>query len=225
MGGGKPKQFLELFGKPILAHTLRALSRIEFISDIFLIVPRDFTPAARQIVSEWVEGGDEAVPGAASISIVAGGAERQDSVYNGLLRLPPDCGWVLVHDGVRPFASPELIRAVWEGAHETGACIAAVSATDTVKRGRRGRVEETIPRDEIWLVQTPQVFRKDTLLAAYERAIVSGWSGTDDASFVERIGVPVSIVEGEKTNIKVTTPADLVWGEWFLARGSGRDVG
>jgi len=225
MGGGKPKQFLELFGRPILAHTLRVLSRIEFISGILLIVPPNFMSAARQIVSEWVEGDNDPAQGAASISIVAGGAERQNSVYNGLMQLPSDCGWVLVHDGVRPFASPGLIKAVWEGAHETGASIAAVAATDTVKRGRGGRVEETIPRDEIWLVQTPQVFKKDTILAAYDKAFASGWCGTDDASFVERIGVPVSIVEGEKTNIKVTTPADMVWGEWFLARGAGKDAG
>ncbi|MFZ2445653.1 MAG: 2-C-methyl-D-erythritol 4-phosphate cytidylyltransferase [Syntrophobacteraceae bacterium] len=216
MGGGRPKQFLELFGKPILAHTLGVLSRISFLSSIYLIVPEDFMEPARRIVSEWVECGDRG-PGAAAVSVVAGGAERQDSVYNGLLRLPPDCEWVMIHDGVRPFASPGLITATWEGARATGASIAAVPATDTVKRAREGIVSETLVRDEIWLVQTPQVFRKEIILAAYDKAVESGWSGTDDASFVERIGVRVSVVRGERSNVKVTTPDDLDWARWFLS--------
>ena len=95
---------------------------------------------------------------------------------------------------------------------ETGACIAAVPATDTIKRVGAGRVLLTLPREEIWLVQTPQVFRKDLLLEAYREAQRQGWNGTDDASFVERLGVPVSVVRGERSNIKVTTPEDLDWG-------------
>ncbi len=213
MGGGRPKQFLELFGKPILAHTLEALSRVPSLSAIFLIVPEDFIESARSIVSD--------LPPGQPITIVGGGAERQDSVYNGLLLLPSECGWVMIHDGVRPFASTELIRATHEGAQKTGASIAAIRASDTVKRARDGVVCETLPRDEIWLVQTPQVFRKDVILAAYEEATRSGWSGTDDASFVERIGIPVSVVPGEKTNIKVTTPDDLEWAKWFLSGGAG----
>lgn len=220
MGGGKPKQFLELFGKPILAHTLGALSRVPFLSSIFVIVPEDFIESAGCIARELIES---APAGSArpAVFVVAGGAERQDSVYNGLQRLPPGCGWVLIHDGVRPFASPELMSATLEGARATGACIAALRATDTVKRARGGVVSETVPRDEIWLVQTPQVFRKDIILAAYEEAVRSGWSGTDDASFVERVGVAVSIVQGEKSNIKVTTPDDLEWARWFLSGRAG----
>jgi 2-C-methyl-D-erythritol 4-phosphate cytidylyltransferase len=219
MGGDKPKQFLELSGKPVLAHTLDALSRMPFLSSIFLVVPREFIPAARAIVSEPGGGGGH-------VHVVCGGGERQDSVYNGLRELPTECEWVLIHDGVRPFASPELINAAWEGARQTGACIAALPATDTVKSARGGKVEGTLSRDEIWLVQTPQVFRKEIILAAYEKAIRSGWSGTDDASFVERMGVTVTIVRGERTNIKVTTPEDLEWAQWFLsARGAKEGAG
>lgn len=152
------------------------------------------------------------------VKIIAGGAERQDSVFNAIRNLPAECEWVLIHDGVRPFASPELFRSVWEAARETGAAIAASPATDTVKRVRDGAVTETLPRDEIRLVQTPQVFRKDILIEAYRKAIHEGWSGTDDAFFVERIGVPIVVVNGERTNVKVTTPEDLEWAEWHLEK-------
>ena len=219
MGGGKPKQFLELFGRPILAHTLCALSHSALISSFFVVVPEDFIPVAGQIVSNrsWYTGN---VP----VEILAGGVERQDSVHNALLRLPSNCNWVMIHDGVRPFPSSRLIRAAWEGARETGASITAVPATDTVKRACDGRVSETLPRNEIWLVQTPQVFRKDIILDAYEKAVSSGWLGTDDASFVERIGVPVAIVQGERTNIKVTTPEDLEWAQWYLSGRAGEGI-
>ena len=218
MGVKKPKQFLDVAGKPILAHTLSALSRVSFIASIFLIVPEDHLAAAGLVVSGWTRTAPAPAP---EIALVTGGAERQDSVYNGLLRLPPECEWVLIHDGVRPFASPELISAAWEGARATGASIAAVSATDTVKRAEAATVRETLPRDQIWLVQTPQVFRKEIILAAYRKAREAGWTGTDDASLVERLGVPVSIVRGERSNIKVTTPEDLEWAEWFLRKGNG----
>jgi 2-C-methyl-D-erythritol 4-phosphate cytidylyltransferase len=217
MGCGKPKQFLELDGCPILAHTLTALSRAPFISDIFLIVPEKFMPATRDIVSDWKAGCtcNNASP---DISIFSGGVERQDSVLNGLTELPPECEWVLIHDGVRPFPSKELLLAVWERARATGASIAALPATDTVKRGQAGIVIETLSRNEIWLVQTPQVFRKEIILNAYHRAAEESWSGTDDASFVEWTGIPVGIVPGERSNIKVTTPEDLDWARWFLSR-------
>ncbi|SPF39609.1 2-C-methyl-D-erythritol 4-phosphate cytidylyltransferase [Syntrophobacter sp. SbD1] len=214
MGGAVPKQFMCLAGKPILAHTLSALSNLPLISDIFLIVPEAHVPGVRDLVAER---GRETP----AISVAAGGAERRDSVYNGLKMLPAECDWVMIHDGVRPFASPRLIEAALEGARATGACIAAMPATDTVKRGRHGFVTETLYRDEIWLVQTPQVFHKQVLVSAYEKAVEAGWTGTDDASFVERMGVRVSIVHGERTNIKITTPEDLQWAEWFLATGAG----
>jgi len=219
MGCAVPKQFIRLAGKPILAYTLSALSNLPLVSIIFLIVPEEHIQDAVELVSEWrrQHTSGEIGPAAPEISIVAGGAERRDSVYNGLKRLPSECDWVMIHDAVRPFASSNLIRAAWEGAHATGACIAAIPATDTIKRASEGVVLETLSRDEIWLVQTPQVFRRQIVVNAYEKAIEAGWNGTDDASFVERLGVPVSIVRGERSNIKVTTPEDLEWAEWFLS--------
>jgi len=224
MGGSIPKQFVRLGDRPILAHTLSAVANLPSISIIFLVVAEAHIADAGEVVAEWSRrrasnGKRRTVP---EISILGGGAERMDSVYNGLRKLPAECDWVMIHDAVRPFASERLIHAVWEGAVATGACIAAIPSADTVKRARDGVVLETLSRDEIWLVQTPQVFRKQIVVQAYEKAFAAGWTGTDDASFVERIGVPVSIVRGEGTNIKVTTPEDLEWAEWFLSARAGR---
>jgi 2-C-methyl-D-erythritol 4-phosphate cytidylyltransferase len=243
MGKDKPKQFLEVLEKPILLHTLEVVSRVSFISSIFLVVPKDYLAEAEALlqglscgVDEQSFDGDLEAPGPAccdagdysgdgaaharpAITVVAGGAERQDSVFNGLRYLPPDCEWVLIHDGVRPFVSTKLLEDTWLAAHETGASIAALPATDTVKRVVNGEVVETVPREEMWLVQTPQVFRKDLLLNGYSMAREHGWSGTDDASFLERAGIPVKVVKGERSNVKVTTPEDLAWASWFLARG------
>ncbi|MGA2939486.1 MAG: 2-C-methyl-D-erythritol 4-phosphate cytidylyltransferase [Syntrophobacteraceae bacterium] len=219
MGGAIPKQFIQLAGKPLLAHTLSALANLPFISIIFLIVAEGHIPDAGEVVYGWSRQRASSVP---EVSIATGGAERRDSVYNGLKKLPAECDWVMIHDAVRPFASPGLITSVWEGARTFGACIAAIPSTDTVKHARDGVVRKTLSRDEIWLVQTPQVFRKQIVVAAYEKAVAAGWTGTDDASFVERMGVPVSIVHGERTNIKVTTPEDLQWAEWFLSVRTGK---
>ena len=220
MGGAVPKQFMNLAGRPILTHTLSALSKLPFLSMILLVVSEEYVARTRELASEWRCGQPPSLP---EVLVAPGGRERSDSVYNGLGMLPGDCEWVMIHDAVRPFASPALICAVWEGARATGACIAAVPSTDTVKLARQSVVLQTLSRDEVWLVQTPQIFHRQIVTAAYERAVSEGWAGTDDASFVERMGAPVSIVQGERTNIKVTTPEDLQWAEWYISTiGSGR---
>jgi 2-C-methyl-D-erythritol 4-phosphate cytidylyltransferase len=254
MGKGRPKQFLEVSEKPILLHTVEVLARVSFISSIFLVVPKDYLAEAESLLGglgcccgcgcsdetsegahgaaapgspEFIETGsqpDERAYARPSVTIVPGGVERQDSVFNGLRHLPAECEWVLIHDGVRPFVSMKLLEETWLAAHETGASIAALPATDTVKRVVDGKVVETVPREEMWLVQTPQVFRKDLLLNAYLSAREHGWSGTDDASFLERSGIPVKVVRGERSNIKVTTPEDLAWASWFLARGRDLEI-
>lgn len=244
MGHGKPKQFLELNGKPILVHTLETFCQVEFLSGILLVVPEPFLKETRDLLhryfrletasgreiqnpadqNPWYRMGWNQKTSASPVHdeklvrFVIGGAERQDSVFNGLQQLPADCGWVMIHDGVRPFASIDLIQRAWELGRESGACIAALPSTDTVKRVVDGEVAETLPRESIWLVQTPQVFRKDLILRAYEEAHRNGWLGTDDASFVERFGHPVAVTLGERSNIKVTTPEDLEWGGSFLKK-------
>jgi 2-C-methyl-D-erythritol 4-phosphate cytidylyltransferase len=245
MGSGMPKQFLELDGKPILVHTLATFCRLESCAGILLVVPGPFHGEARRLLERFMglepavgpdapvsgdggawlcircpSGGGPDQPEARTfIRLVAGGAERQDSVLNALLQLPEDAGWVMIHDGVRPFASLDLIRRTLGLAVSAGAAIAAIPSTDTVKRVIDGHVVETLPRESVWLVQTPQVFRRDVVLSAYHEARRQGWVGTDDASFVERMGHPVAVARGERSNIKVTTPEDLDWGASFLKRG------
>jgi 2-C-methyl-D-erythritol 4-phosphate cytidylyltransferase len=211
MGLQIPKQFIDLSGKPLLIYTLEVFCQAPFIEGLFLVVPAHLVTHTREMVQRHLHTQLE-------IMVIEGGIHRQDSVFNGLKELPPECDWVIVHDGVRPFVTLELLEATWRGAQNTGAAIAALPSTDTVKRVVDQRVLETLPREHVWLVQTPQAFRKDILLQAYKRARTQGWLGTDDASLVEQIGIPVSAVQGERTNIKVTTPEDLKWAHWFLEK-------
>ncbi len=214
MGHKKPKQFLEIVGKPILERTLEAFCPLPFLFQIIVVAPIANQEEARSLCGRVSKRYGLRSP----IQVVAGGPERQDSVYNGLMTLPASCEWVIVHDGVRPFASVGLIEAVWRASHESGASIAALPAMETVKMVEQGKIVRTFSRDQLWLAQTPQVFRKSILLDASRKARKEGWIGTDDASLVERVGGMVTIVPGERTNVKVTTPEDLQWGEWLLSR-------
>ena len=220
LGMDRPKQFLDLQEKPLLLHTLETIARASFLTGIILAVPEDFLSQAQDMVTRHLDN-------ALTVCVVAGGKERQDSVWNALQVIPDECSLVLIHDGVRPLVSVDLLNTTWHAAQRTGAAIAAIPATDTVKRVRHETVSETLPREEIWLVQTPQVFRLELLREAYRQARRFRWSVTDDASLVERMGFAVSVVPGERTNIKVTTPEDLAWLRWFLSRrnASGTNTG
>lgn len=245
MGGGQPKQFLDLHGKPILVRTLETFCQMELLAGILLVLPEPFVRDTRSLLQAHMgmePAGGHGVPSSPDqapwfgiecavgekaqkfVRFVAGGVERQHSVSNALGQLPADCGWVVIHDGVRPFASPDLIRRTCDLGMASGAAIAALPSTDTVKRVENGAVIETLARESIWLVQTPQVFRRGLILRAYEEAGRQGWIGTDDASFVERLGHPVAVAPGERSNIKVTTPEDLEWGESYLKRLCGSDI-
>jgi 2-C-methyl-D-erythritol 4-phosphate cytidylyltransferase len=148
---------------------------------------------------------------------VAGGARRQDSVRNGIAAIstPPD--GVLVHDAVRPFIDQLIVRRVIHCAGQTGAAVVAMPIHDTVKRVNLcGIIQETLKREELWQIQTPQAFRYDWLVEAHQQAQQHQWEVTDDAALIERVGYPVSVVEGSCFNIKVTTPDDLAVGEAIL---------
>ena len=209
LGMDKPKQFLELQEKPLLLHTLETIAQATFLTGIVLAVPEDFRSQAQALATQRLRH-------ALTITVVAGGKERQDSVWNALQVIPSECSLVLIHDGVRPLVSVALLNDTWKAAQRTGAAIAAIPATDTVKRVHGEIVQETLPREEIWLVQTPQVFRLTLLREAYQKARQFGWTVTDDASLLERTGVAVSVVPGERANIKITTPEDLAWLRWYL---------
>jgi 2-C-methyl-D-erythritol 4-phosphate cytidylyltransferase len=156
---------------------------------------------------------------------VAGGAERQDSVRAGLRALPGDVSFVAVHDAARPLVRAADVARVVAAAREHGAALLAVRVRDTLKRVRGGRVVETPPRDECWAAQTPQVFRRDWLEEALAKAEADGFLGTDDAQLVERLGLPVRVVEGDPANLKITFPEDLALAEARLReRAAAREA-
>jgi 2-C-methyl-D-erythritol 4-phosphate cytidylyltransferase len=215
MGGNTPKQYLSLGGLPLLVYSLQVFQNLESIREIILSVPEsDQEYCWREIVKPF---GLEKVT-----QVVAGGKRRQDSVRKGLAGIsnPPD--GVLVHDGVRPFIDRKVVRNVIHCAGQTGAAVVAMPIHDTVKRvDLRGIIQETLKREELWQIQTPQVFRYDWLVEAYQQAQQHQWEVTDDAALIERMGYPVSVVEGSCFNIKVTKPDDLAFGEAILtAMGS-----
>lgn len=208
MGLPHPKQFHPLHGKPLLLWTLERLGSLAFVEGIIAVVPANAVCAVKTLLNR--------LPDRPPVTVIEGGARRQDSVLAGLRALPETCRWVLIHDGVRPFASADLFRRTYEAALRCGAAVCACRAVETVKVVHDGWVRATVPRDRLWLVQTPQVFRRDLLEDAFGTAEAQGWEATDDASLVERLGIRVAVVDGEKTNIKITTPDDLRWAAWVL---------
>ena len=201
MGGGVPKQLLDLGGRSVLQRSVAAFDRHEAVAAIVVVLPEELLPSAPSLTG----------PVRRPCRSVAGGERRHDSVRRGLAAVPEDCDFVLIHDAARPFVDGALIDRVIAAARRTGAAVPALRARDTVKRVPVGQhlIAGSIPRDEIWLAQTPQGF----LRSALERALGGGWDGaeiTDEAMLAERTGQAVEIVPGDERNVKITTPADLV---------------
>ncbi len=209
---GQKKQGLLLAGRPILRWTLDVLEATPVVEGIVVTVP------AEDLVA-W-EGRLAECPKVRRV--MAGGAERQESVRLGLGAVPEEVGFILVHDGVRPCITSELVARVVAEAQQHGAAIAALPVSETIKRGVDGWVKETVERDGLWAVQTPQVFRSEVLRDAHRRAAAEGIAGTDDSVLVERLGVPVRLVPGLAGNLKLTRPEDLPLAEALLARRGGR---
>ncbi|HYQ86058.1 MAG TPA: 2-C-methyl-D-erythritol 4-phosphate cytidylyltransferase [Bacteroidota bacterium] len=203
MGPGDPKQFLELEGKPIIAWAAERLQSSPVIESIVIAAPGDQIELMKRIVSDHRLS--------KVCAIVAGGARRQDSVRNGLRALNEEsAGLVLIHDGVRPFVDPAIIESLLAELSQADAAIVGVRAKDTIKLSDGERIVRSSPsRDAVWIAQTPQLFRRSDLCAAFERAESDHFSGTDEATLIERLGKRVAIVEGSYDNIKVTTPEDL----------------
>jgi len=206
--GFHKKQLLRLDGVPILVHTLRKFAACPAITEIWIAAPAEDLAEIREIVNRENLARD--------VRVVAGGARRQDSVENCLRTLPPDTDLVAVHDAVRPFVTPEQIAAVIEAASKTGAAILGILSVDTVKQVTRTRILGTIPRDRIVLAQTPQVFRFDILLRAFDKSREEGFLATDESSLVEHLGAEVTVVPGSDRNIKITKPADLELARFYL---------
>lgn len=215
MGASINKQYLQLAGRPILAHTLALFEHSPEIDRIVVISPpEEIDYCRREVVTAFGFRKIEAV--------IAGGVERQDSVRNGLRHLGDQAqDLVLIHDGVRPFFPAGLVAEVIRVAAEVGGCVVGVPVKDTVKEVADGRILATPERARLWLAQTPQAFPCTVVRAAHEKALADGFRGTDDASLVERLGAPVAMLAGSYRNIKITTPEDLVLAQAFLAQGEG----
>jgi 2-C-methyl-D-erythritol 4-phosphate cytidylyltransferase len=199
---GTDKVFLALVGKPLLAWSADVCQSCELVSQIVIVLNESKLDLGRRLVAEkgWTK----------VVEVCPGGDRRQDSVRQGLNKLR-DCDWTIIHDGARPFITLDLIRRGLEVAQSTGAAVAAVPVKDTIKVGGSDfMVRETLNRQELWAVQTPQVFRFDIITKAHEQ--ITG-DVTDDASMVEQMGYKVKLYMGSYGNIKITTPEDLALAE------------
>lgn len=204
------KQYLQVAGRPVLVHTLLKFDACPLIDHICLVVPDDDLDFCRH---RLIADGQVKKP----VQFVAGGRHRQQSVYNGLKSLDNKKGLVAIHDGVRPLVDPLLITACIRAAETSGACAPGMPAYDTIKRvSGEGTIAGTVARKGLWLVQTPQVFRYAIIIEAHDRALHDDYVGTDDAALVERIGFPVTLISGSKSNIKVTTAEDLTMAAALL---------
>jgi len=209
--GRSAKAFADLAGIPMFLHSYRAIGECGRIEGVVVLVPEGHQEDA----DAWVRSEHSSARTIAQV----GGETRQASVYRGLQALPEDVDLVVCHDAARPFASISLFERVIERLEDptVDGVIPVVPSPDTVKRIREGLVLETLPRQELGMVQTPQAFRRRALEDAHERAETNGISATDDAMVLEAAGYRVAVVDGEPGNFKVTTPEDLLRAEHLLA--------
>lgn len=199
---------------PVLVHTLYAFQDCPAVEEVVVVTREDLLVEVGRLCKEFAF--DKVT------KVVVGGAERIHSVRAGLREVSPQAEFIAIHDGARPLVSQEVIEAAVSAAAAAGAAAPAVPLTDTIKRGSEGRTVETLDRSALWAVQTPQVFEAGLIRGAVQKALDDGETLTDDCGAVERLGMPVTLTQGSRENIKITTPLDLVIGEAILqARGEG----
>jgi len=206
------KQYLPLDGKPLIEHTLTAFDACKKIDKVILVIPQADFNGCDQIINR-LNLQKEPV-------LVAGGTQRQASVYNGLRSIETDAkenDIVIIHDGVRPFVTSAILNACIDGAYQTGACITGIPAFDTLWQIDQNEcVKKIIPREMIRMAQTPQSFEYNLLKSAHEKALKEGFTGTDDAALVENRGARVKMINGSRFNIKITTEEDMVLARMFF---------
>jgi len=210
MASDRPKQFLQLAGTPVIIHTLKVFEQCESINEVILVLPAAESAGFLALAAKF---------GLRKVGrVVPGGVTRADSVKRGLMAIRAATAEIVaVHDGVRPFVTAEEIDAVVAAAKADGAAILVAPVTDTIKQVHDGRIERTLDRGGLRRALTPQCFRYDVLWQAYQAADVTDPSVTDESVLVEKLGIPVSIIEGSPRNIKVTTAEDLVIAEAILS--------
>jgi 2-C-methyl-D-erythritol 4-phosphate cytidylyltransferase len=208
LGHKVPKAYVALAGQSLLERSLATLESSSVIDWVQPVIGQGDLGRYNDL---------NLAPSAKRLAPVVGGAERQDSVAAGVAALPADVEWVAVHDAARCMVSTHDVTRVVEAAKVHTAALLAAPARDTIKRVRDGCVVETPDRAECWAAQTPQVFRRDLLTEAHEKAKAEGFVGTDDSQLVERLGVKVAVVRGDARNVKITLPEDLLAAEGWLS--------
>ncbi|NEO33356.1 MAG: 2-C-methyl-D-erythritol 4-phosphate cytidylyltransferase [Symploca sp. SIO3C6] len=209
MGSDRNKLLLKLLGKPLLAWTLQAAQAAPNLSWIGIIGQKNDFPEFQEILAE--------LSLSKSVQMIVGGKTRQESVYNGLQALPQGTPRVLIHDGARCLATPQLLERCALALLDYPGLIAAVPVKDTIKVvDNNSLIQDTPDRKQLWAAQTPQGFDVQLLKECHQQGRNYGWEVTDDAALFERCQLPVRIVEGEETNLKVTTPVDLAIAQYIL---------
>ncbi len=208
-----PKPYLLLGDKPVIVHALAAFSGESPVDEIILVINAGDAGRIKKVLSDFSLKVDK---------VVFGGKRRQDSAACGLKEISPKSNIVLLHDGARPFVSRKLINRVLEETRISGAVVPAIPCEDTIKEVEKQEVVKTLRRTLLRAVQTPQGFKRRLIFSAYEKAEAANYYGTDDAELVEHIGHPVKVIPGEKENIKITTPADLVFAGAILKHIKGK---
>jgi len=215
MGADRNKVLIELLGQPIIAWTLQAAAQSDAVVWIGLVSQAGDRAALEHIVSSL----NLSKP----VAFILGGSTRQESVYNGLLGLPSEATHVLIHDGARCLATPDLFSRCAAALADRSGLVAAVPVKDTIKLVDANLTIETTPdRASLWAAQTPQGFDVALLKRCHRQGLDQGWSVTDDAALFEQCDLPVQVVPGEETNLKVTTPMDLAIAEFILKQRLGK---
>jgi 2-C-methyl-D-erythritol 4-phosphate cytidylyltransferase len=208
MGTSTKKQFIKLGNDPVIVHTIKKFTETKMFAEIILVLPSDSIDETQKILKKYFT--DD------KITLVAGGRERQESVFNGLKACPNDTNYVFIHDGVRPFIDDAELMKLLEKAMQEKAAIPVTPVRYTVKRCRHNNVITTIPREELFEVHTPQVFDYSLILHLHEKAAIDGINLTDDAGLCEFYGHEVGIVVSSSFNMKITHPQDLKVAEIML---------
>lgn len=207
MGGSVPKQFIEVLGRPVISYTIEAFEKNNDVNEIVVVTLEDYIVFCRDVVDAF---------GFSKVKrIVCGGDTRQESVYKGLCEVTGD--YVLIHDGARPLVAQNVINECVDTVVNVCACAVGVKVKDTLKIADDEKIIKATPdREHIYAIQTPQCFKKEDIIRAHKAAMADSFCGTDDAVLYERLGEKIKIVEGDYSNIKITTPIDIAVMEAYL---------
>ncbi|HEX2931374.1 MAG TPA: 2-C-methyl-D-erythritol 4-phosphate cytidylyltransferase [Candidatus Binatia bacterium] len=214
VGGAMPKTFLPIAGRPLVLRTVDRMFSARTVADVVLVVAASELERCQAMLRA-----DDALRNR-PWRLQTGGITRQQSAKRGLEKLGAETEIVIIHDGARPFVSANLIDRCVESASSKGAVVVGIAARDTIKVvDQDRRIQSTPERSSLWEIQTPQVFRRDLIVAAHEQAEKDGCQVTDDAMVVERMGTPVFVLDGERTNFKITVPEDVWLAEMLIREG------